>query len=101
MFSLIRYRVSQSDRLEFEPLLADLSASFSTAPGWDSGHSGLCWDDSELWALVTTWKSVADYRRALSANKLTLMQLMRWQVNEPSAYDNANEIGENLPRDTG
>lgn len=57
-------------------------------------------DDPELWALVSHWNDVGSYRRAFSGTsaKLVLLPLLALAIDEPSAYDDPQQVGENVPR---
>ena len=57
-------------------------------------------DDPELWALVGRWESVGAYRRSFNGYeaKMVLVTLMSEALDEPSAYLDPAEVGDNLPR---
>jgi len=59
-------------------------------------------DEPELWALVSTWADVGSYRRAFNGTdaKLVLIPLLSLAIDEPSAYDEAGQVGVNQPRGT-
>ena len=46
-------------------------------------------DDEELWVLVTRWRDVGSYRRALQGyeSKLVVVPLLSEAFDEPSAYE--------------
>ena len=52
-------------------------------------------DAAELWDLVTRWENVGSYRRALGGfeSKMTIVPLLSLAVDEPSAFDSADEVG--------
>lgn len=57
-------------------------------------------DDEGLWAIVTRWESVGDYRRSFGGYdaKMILTPVLSRAVDEPSAYLDPAELGPNLPR---
>jgi quinol monooxygenase YgiN len=59
-------------------------------------------DEPELWAIVSTWADVGSYRRAFNGTeaKLVLIPLLSLAIDEPSAYDEPDQVGRNQPRGT-
>ena len=57
-------------------------------------------DEPDLWVLVTRWRDVGSYRRALSGNesRMLVVPLLSQAIDEPSAYDAPERVGENRPR---
>jgi quinol monooxygenase YgiN len=57
-------------------------------------------DQPTLWAIVSRWEQVGDYRRAFNGTpaKLALIPLLSQAVDEPSAYDLPDAVGDNVPR---
>lgn len=64
-------------------------AALAARPGWLDGHLGRNVDEPGLWVLVTRWRDVGSYRRALSAYdvKVRAVPLLSTAVDEPSAYE--------------
>jgi hypothetical protein len=62
-------------------------------PGYAGGEVGRNLDDQDLWVLCTRWENVGSYRRALSSyeGKMFIQPLMVHAVDEPSAYEVAEE----------
>ena len=59
-------------------------------------------DDPSLWTLVTRWKDVGSYRRALSSYdvKVGAVPLLSRAIDEPSAYELLDgELNESRPRE--
>ncbi|HHT12678.1 MAG TPA: antibiotic biosynthesis monooxygenase [Propionibacterium sp.] len=58
-------------------------------------------DDPELWAIVSRWESVGDYRRSFNGYdaKMILTPLLSRAIDEPSAFLPPEELGENIPRE--
>lgn len=88
----------------------DFLAQADAAVGVLSSRDGLAsidlvqnLDDPDLWCLVSRWADVGSYRRALSGyeSKLTVVPLLSLAIDEPSAYDDPDEVGQNIPRDLG
>ena len=77
--------LTERARRELETCLAKLGER----PGFVSGSVGRAMDDPTLWVLQTSWQDVGSYRRALSAYeiKATVVPLLSYAVDEPSAYE--------------
>ena len=72
--------------------------------GYAEGHLGRNVDDPTLWVMVTRWKDVGSYRRALSSYdvKVGAVPLLSRAIDEPSAYESLDgELNECLPAGTG
>lgn len=59
-------------------------------------------DEPELWAILSRWEQVGDYRRAFNGTpaKLALIPLLSLAIDEPSAYSQPEDVGPNQPRAT-
>ncbi|MFZ1411504.1 MAG: antibiotic biosynthesis monooxygenase family protein [Micropruina sp.] len=57
-------------------------------------------DDPDLWTITSRWVNVGSYRRAFNGfeAKMILVSLLSEAIDEPSAYDLPEAVGENLPR---
>ncbi len=86
---LTRYVVPIEDAAEFQALGVPALTVLTAQTGCTSGHLGRNVDDPTLWTLTTTWRTVGDYRRALSAYdvKLHAVPLMYRAIDEPTAYE--------------
>ncbi len=83
----------------FEAAAAPAVQLLSVQPGLLGLDFGINLDDPELWVLATRWIDVGSYRRALgSSNRVVLWPLLALALDEPSAYDGAETVGQNLPR---
>jgi hypothetical protein len=84
-----RYVVPVEESAEFRGLAEVALAALAARPGCTGGRVGRAADDATLWTLTTTWASVGDYRRALSAHdvKVRAVPLMSRAVDEPSAFE--------------
>jgi hypothetical protein len=99
VLAVTRFRVALGHRAEFEGYAGPAVELFRTQPGLISIDFGVNLDDPELWALVTRWVDVGSYRRALgSTNRPVLWPLLALAIDEPSAYDDAETVGQNIPR---
>jgi hypothetical protein len=69
--------------------LAGILDAFQVCPGLVSSAIGRAMDDPSLWVLMTRWRDVGSYRRALSSYpvKIALYPLSARIVDEPSAYE--------------
>lgn len=65
--------------------LAELAAS----PGYLRGELTRALDDPTQWCLLTEWRNVGSYRRALGRFevKMTAIPLLAESLMEPSAYE--------------
>jgi len=98
-----RFRVSADDvsfRADLEGALAVLSAR----DGCEDGRLGRNVDDPDLWVMVTRWRDVGSYRRALSSYdvKMGAVQTLSRAIEEPSAFEPLDgELNTAVPRDLG
>ena len=92
-----------------DTLRADLETAHATLaerPGYLDGTLGRNVDDPGLWVLVTRWRNVGSYRRALSSYevKLSAVPVLSRAIEEPSAFELVEPGGTDLntavPRDT-
>ena len=102
-----RFRVPEDDEGALAAFRADLEAArevLSEQRGYESGDLGRNVDDPTLWTMVTRWRDVGSYRRALSTYdvKVGAVPLLSRAVDEPSAYEQLDgELNEWRPRDLG
>lgn len=87
---VIRFRADAGD--DGAGLGADLDtahAVLATRPGYLGGDVGRNLDDPTLWTMVTRWRDVGSYRRALSSYdaKMHAIPLLSRAIDEPSAYE--------------
>ena len=100
MIVLTRFRVPQACQSEFVEQAEAAIAVLATRAGFRSIDFGRNLDEAELWTITTRWDDVGSYRRALSGleSKMVVVPLLSLAIDEPSAYDDAERVGENLPR---
>ena len=89
MLVVTRYTVPLDEAAAFHELGRTALETLTARKGCTGGHLGRSVDDPHLWTLTTTWRSVGDYRRALSAHevKLHAVPLMYRAIDEPSAFE--------------
>ena len=99
MIAVSRFRVT--DELSFVERAEAAASFFATRPGCLSADLVRNLDEPDLWAIVTRWENVGSYRRAFNGYdaKMILMPLLNRALDEPSAYADADDVGENVPRD--
>ena len=99
-----RFRVPEEERRGFRADLESALAVLSEQVGYADGQLGRNVDDPTLWTMVTRWKDVGSYRRALSSYdvKVGAVQLLGRAIDEPSAYESLDgELNTSLPRERG
>lgn len=101
MLVVNRFRVSADDtsfRADLERALEVLSVR----EGCEDGRLGRNVDDPELWVMVTRWRDVGSYRRALSSYdvKMGAVQTLSRAIEEPSAFEPLDDqMNTAVPRD--
>lgn len=100
MIVLTRFRVPEATSADFVTRAQAAIAVLRTKPGLESLDFGRNLDDSELWTLTTRWADVGSYRRALNGleSKMVVVPMLSEAIDEPSAYDDPDHVGENVPR---
>jgi hypothetical protein len=76
-------------------------AVLSERAGFVSADLGRNLDDPGLWTVTTRWRDVGSYRRALQGyeSKVVVVPLLSLAIDEPSAYDDPELVGDNLARE--
>lgn len=97
---VMRFRPPESSLDAFGVLAEQAASHFARAEGCLSQDLAQNIDEPELWVLVTRWRDVGAYRRAIGGYdaKLVLTPLSAWSIDEPSAYDAPESVGLNIPR---
>ena len=99
---LVVSRFRESDpafRSDLESALAVLAAQ----PGCEDARLGRNVDDPSLWVMVSRWRDVGSYRRALSSYdvKVGAVPLLSRAIDEPSAFEDLDgALNESIPRGT-
>jgi quinol monooxygenase YgiN len=98
---LNRFRVPESDTDTFLQQGQAAVDVLSARAGFVSADLGRNLDEPTLWTITTRWQNVGSYRRALQGNesKMVVVPLLSLAIDEPSAYDDVDLVGENLARD--
>ena len=89
MLVVTRYQVAETEGPAFRERARTALLALTQRPGCLSAHLSRAVDDPMLWTLTTTWTSVGDYRRALSAYdvKVSAVPLLSLAIDEPTAFE--------------
>jgi quinol monooxygenase YgiN len=89
MLAIARFEVPLATSDEFVDELEAALAALADCEGYLDGEIGQNLDDPTIWVLMTKWKNVGSYRRALSAmrSKLEAIPVLARAIDEPGAYD--------------
>lgn len=89
MLAIARFSVPLALAANFEVEIDLAHAALAQRDGYLSGESGRNLDDPTLWVLMTRWKDVGSYRRALSSTevKMHAVPLLARAIDEPGAYE--------------
>jgi len=93
----------RSDDATFRDDLEAALAVLAAQTGYDDGRLGRNVDDPSLWVMVTRWRDVGSYRRALSSYdvKVGAVPLLSRALDEPGAFEDLDgELNEDIPRST-
>ena len=88
MLAIARFQIPQSEATSFQAAAGIALEALANCEGFKSGEVGQNTDDLGLWTLVSIWKDVGSYRRALSNNqvKMVSIPLLARAIDEPGAY---------------
>jgi quinol monooxygenase YgiN len=97
---LSRFRVDAASEATFRAQADAAIAVLQRRDGLLSLDFGRNLDEPELWTLTTRWVDVGSYRRALSGieSKSVVVPMLSLAVDEPSAYESPELVGENWAR---
>jgi quinol monooxygenase YgiN len=97
---LNRFRVPEPDTDTFLDQGRAAVRVLSERPGFVSADLGRNLDDPALWTITTRWQNVGSYRRALQGfeSKMVVVPLLSLAIDEPSAYDDVELVGQNQAR---
>ncbi len=89
MIVVTRYQVPDGETDEFRALARPAVEALAARPGCEQVRLGRNVDEPGLWLLASSWRTVGDYRRALSHPdvKTRAVPLMYRSLDEPSAYE--------------
>ncbi len=99
MFVVTRHRVSAESRDNWIDSAKVAIAPLAAQAGCLGVQLGAATDDSELFTIVSRWKSVGDYRRALSAFEVKAQSIpfLSTAIDEPSAFETLHHrIGDDV-----
>ena len=99
-----RFRVPDEEAETFRADLESALSVLSKQLGYADGQVGRNVDDPTLWTMVTRWRDVGSYRRALSGYevKVGAVPLLSKAIDEPSAYEQLDgELNRSRPRQLG
>ena len=100
MIAFSRFRVAPDAEASFVSRAEAAVDFFRGRPGCVSAELVRNLDEPDLWAIVTRWADVGSYRRSFNGSeaKMALMPLLGEALDEPSAYDDPERLGANVPR---
>lgn len=93
MFAIARFRVAEADSTTFLASLAEAHRALAACDGYVSGRIGSNTDEPGLIALITEWRNIGSYRRALSNYqvKMVSVPILAQAIDEPGGYIESNE----------
>jgi quinol monooxygenase YgiN len=99
---LSRFRVPPSDAEGFRQQAEAAMSVLQGMPGLVSIDLARNLDEPELWTVTSRWQDVGSYRRALQGfeARSVAVPLLSRAIDEPSAYERPDLVGENLARNT-
>ena len=100
MIVLTRFRVPTAEEPSFVERAQAAIAVLRQRPGLLSLDFARNLDEPVLWTISTRWVDVGSYRRALSGieSKSVVVPLLSLALDEPSAYESPELVGENWAR---
>jgi len=99
-----RFRVPEEESTDFRAALEVALGVLAQQKGYADGRLGRNVDDPTLWTMVTRWRDVGSYRRALSSYhvKVGAVPLLSRAIDQPSAYETLDgPLNESFPRHLG
>lgn len=89
MLAIARFSVSLAKSAEFAAQLEVAKGVLSQREGFTDAEIGQNLDDPTLWVLMTQWKNIGSYRRALSSMevKMLAVPVLAQAIDEPGAYE--------------
>jgi len=95
MLVVNRFRTDDADDAGFSADLEKALEVLGTREGFEDGRLGRNVDEPELWVMVTRWRDVGSYRRALSSYdvKMYAVRTLSRAIEEPSAFESVDPEG--------
>lgn len=89
MIVATRHRVRVGAGQEFLAAAQAALDVLAGRPGFLDGHVGRAVDEADLWLVVSRWRDVGSYRRALTGveAKTLVVPLLSTALDEPSAFE--------------
>lgn len=102
MIVVLRFRVPEPDTETFLTQARAAVAVLSQREGFLTVDLGRNLDEASLWTITTRWRNVGSYRRALQGyeSKMVVVPLLSCALDEPSAFDDVDLVGQNYARGT-
>lgn len=93
MFAIARFELSADEQGDFLTDLERAHQALAACEGYLSGRIGRNTDEPSLVALVTEWRNIGSYRRALSNYqvKLNAVPILARAIDEPGGYVESDE----------
>jgi hypothetical protein len=97
---LTRFRVPAAEEPSFVARAQAAIAVLRQRDGLLSLDFGRNLDEPDLWSITSRWADVGSYRRALSGieSRSVVVPLLSLAVDEPTAYEDPELVGENWAR---
>jgi quinol monooxygenase YgiN len=94
VFVVIRFRVPETEQVEFAVRSQAAVDVLRKQKGFVAARVGRNVDDPELIALTMEWENIGSYRRALSPYevKVAAVPLLSLAIDEPTAYEDLAEL---------
>jgi quinol monooxygenase YgiN len=89
MVSVVRFAVDDAGADEFASRVAPALRALAAREGYLGGHAARATDDPQAWVLITEWRDVGSYRRALGSYDVTVAgtALLAESLDPVSAYE--------------
>lgn len=93
MFAIARFEVAPEESAEFLSQLQLAHEALAACDGYLSGRVGSNTDQPGLLALITEWKNIGSYRRALSNYqvKVSAVPVLARAIDEPGGFVESDE----------
>lgn len=100
MLAFNRFRVPEAGVASFRERAETAVGFFRSRPGCLDAQVVRNLDEPDLWAIVSRWENVGAYRRSFNGYeaKFVLVSLLSEALDEPGAFGDPEEVGENVPR---
>ncbi len=100
VLAISRFQVPPERTADFRARAEAAVAFFAGCRGCQDAWLLQNLDEPTLWTITSKWADVGSYRRSFNGYeaKLVLVRLLSEAIDEPSAYADPDDVGENLPR---